>query len=139
MKLLKNKSGLSGTLTVPADKSISHRSIMFGAISHGKTTIHNFLRAEDCLSTVAVFKALGVTIYDDGEVISIEGKGFTSTPADFRRWKLRHDNALGLRNIGRPNFSFENRWRCILESSTDGTCHGTVENDGRQSSRRTRQ
>lgn len=76
MKLLKNKSGLSGTLTVPADKSISHRSIMFGAISHGKTTIHNFLRAEDCLSTVAVFKALGVTIDDDGEVISIEGKGF---------------------------------------------------------------
>ena len=49
---------------------------MFGAISHGKTTIHNFLRAEDCLSTVAVFKALGVTIDDDGEVISIEGKGF---------------------------------------------------------------
>lgn len=76
MKLLKNKSGLSGTLTVPADKSISHRSIMFGAISHGKTTIHNFLRAEDCLSTVAVFKALGVTIDDDGEVISIEGNGF---------------------------------------------------------------
>lgn len=76
MKLLKNRSGLSGTLTVPADKSISHRSIMFGAISHGKTTIHNFLRAEDCLSTVAVFKALGVTIDDDGEVISIEGKGF---------------------------------------------------------------
>ena len=60
MKLLKNKSGLSGTLTVPADKSISHRSIMFGAISHGKTTIHNFLRAEDCLSTVAVFKALAL-------------------------------------------------------------------------------
>lgn len=76
MKLLKNKSGLSGTLTVPADKSISHRSIMFGAISHGKTTVHNFLRAEDCLSTVAVFKALGVTIDDDGEVISIEGNGF---------------------------------------------------------------
>lgn len=76
MKLLKNKSGLSGTLTVPADKSISHRSIMFGAISHGKTTVHNFLRAEDCLSTVAVFKALGVTIDDDGEVISIERKGF---------------------------------------------------------------
>lgn len=76
MKLLKNKSGLSGTLTVPADKSISHRSIMFGAISHGKTTVHNFLRAEDCLSTVAVFKALGVTIDDDGEVISIEGNCF---------------------------------------------------------------
>lgn len=46
MELLKTKTGLKGALTVPADKSISHRSIMFGAISHGRTTIHNFLRAE---------------------------------------------------------------------------------------------
>lgn len=76
MKLLNAKSGLTGTLTVPADKSISHRSIMFGAISHGKTTIHNFLRAEDCLSTIAVFKALGVTIHDEEKDILIEGKGF---------------------------------------------------------------
>jgi 3-phosphoshikimate 1-carboxyvinyltransferase len=37
MKLLKTKAGLTGALTIPADKSISHRSIMFGAISHGKT------------------------------------------------------------------------------------------------------
>ncbi len=76
MKLLESKTGLNGTLVVPADKSISHRSIMFGAISHGKTIVHNFLRAEDCLSTVAVFKALGVTIKDDGTDIIIDGKGF---------------------------------------------------------------
>ncbi len=77
MELLKTKQGLQGELTVPADKSISHRSIMFGAISHGTTTVHNFLRAEDCLSTVAVFKALGVKIKDDGETITVEGKGFS--------------------------------------------------------------
>lgn len=76
MKLLKAKSGLTGALTVPADKSISHRSIMFGAISQGKTTVHNFLRAEDCMSTIAVFKALGVDICDGGNEIIIEGKGF---------------------------------------------------------------
>lgn len=76
MKLLKTNAGITGSLTVPADKSISHRSIMFGAISHGKTTVHNFLRAEDCLSTIAVFKALGVTINDDGKDIIVEGKGF---------------------------------------------------------------
>ena len=76
MKLLKTKAGLTGALTIPADKSISHRSIMFGAISHGKTIVHNFLRAEDCMSTIAVFKALGVTIHDDGKDIFIEGKGF---------------------------------------------------------------
>ena len=81
MKLLKTKAGLTGTLTVPADKSISHRSIMFGAISHGKTTVHNFLRAEDCLSTVAVFKALGVAINDEGKDIIIEGEGFENLQA----------------------------------------------------------
>lgn len=75
MKLLSTKKGLNGTLTVPADKSISHRSIMFGAISEGTTRIHNFLRAEDCLNTVAVFKTLGVTISEDQQDIVVEGKG----------------------------------------------------------------
>lgn len=75
MKLLSTKKGLNGTLTVPADKSISHRSIMFGAISEGTTRIHNFLRAEDCLSTIAVFKALGVSINEDQRDIIVEGKG----------------------------------------------------------------
>lgn len=81
MELLKIKQGLQGELTVPADKSISHRSIMFGAISHGTTIVHNFLRAEDCLSTVAVFKSLGVKIKDDGETITVEGKGFSGLKA----------------------------------------------------------
>ncbi|WP_379946886.1 3-phosphoshikimate 1-carboxyvinyltransferase [Enterococcus devriesei] len=78
MKLLSTKKGLNGTLTVPADKSISHRSIMFGAISEGTTRIHNFLRAEDCLSTIAVFKALGVSITEDQRDIIVEGKGIAA-------------------------------------------------------------
>ncbi|SJZ69352.1 3-phosphoshikimate 1-carboxyvinyltransferase [Pilibacter termitis] len=76
MKLTTNKQGLSGTLCVPSDKSISHRGIMFGAIAHGVTRVHNFLRGEDCLSTLEAFRALGVKIEDDGEVITIHGKGF---------------------------------------------------------------
>lgn len=81
MELLALTSGLTGTLEVPADKSISHRSIMFGAISQGETKVHNFLRAEDCLSTVAVFKKLGVEIHDDGQVVTIQGKGFEGLQA----------------------------------------------------------
>ena len=50
VQLRTNVKHLQGTLMVPSDKSISHRSIMFGAISSGKTTITNFLRGEDCLS-----------------------------------------------------------------------------------------
>lgn len=80
MKLVKAKK-LRGTLEVPADKSISHRSIMFGAIAQGTTTVHNFLRAEDCISTLNAFKDLGVQIEDDGEVITIHGQGVAGLKA----------------------------------------------------------
>ncbi|MGG5316258.1 3-phosphoshikimate 1-carboxyvinyltransferase [Enterococcus sp. AZ072] len=76
MRLMSKSKGLLGELVVPADKSISHRSVMFGAISHGTTTIHNFLKAEDCLSSVAVFKKLGVSIEEKDEILTVQGKGF---------------------------------------------------------------
>lgn len=81
MELLKQTQGLQGQLQVPADKSISHRSIMFGGIAEGKTTIKNFLRAEDCLSTLHAFRELGVKITDDGETITVEGQGFAGLKA----------------------------------------------------------
>ncbi|MGM0239642.1 3-phosphoshikimate 1-carboxyvinyltransferase [Enterococcus sp. AZ103] len=74
MKLLQ-ADRLIGELMVPPDKSISHRSIMFGAISQGTTTVHNFLTAEDCLSTIDVFKALGVDIQRKGNVVTVIGSG----------------------------------------------------------------
>lgn len=75
MELLRAKQ-LNGQIEVPADKSISHRSIMFGAIAKGTTTVKNFLRGEDCLSTLNGFKELGVSIEDDGQTITIQGVGF---------------------------------------------------------------
>ncbi|MBS7345076.1 MAG: 3-phosphoshikimate 1-carboxyvinyltransferase [Caryophanon sp.] len=66
---------LKGTLTVPGDKSISHRSVMFGAIAEGKTTVSGFLLGEDCLSTIDCFKKLGVTIDVDGTNVTIESNG----------------------------------------------------------------
>lgn len=75
MKLHQAKS-LNGTLEVPADKSISHRSIMFGAIAKGETTVHNFLEAEDCLSTLKAFQDLGVHIVHDDKTVTIQGAGF---------------------------------------------------------------
>ncbi|OJG55696.1 3-phosphoshikimate 1-carboxyvinyltransferase [Enterococcus haemoperoxidus] len=50
---------------------------MFGAIAQGKTTIKNFLRGDDCLSTLKAFKDLGVKIEDDGETITVYGTGFS--------------------------------------------------------------
>ncbi|MGM0212788.1 3-phosphoshikimate 1-carboxyvinyltransferase [Enterococcus sp. AZ109] len=81
MRLMTKAKGLIGELAVPADKSISHRSVMFGAISHGTTTIHNFLKAEDCLSSVAVFKNLGVSIEEKDDVLIVQGKGFDGLKA----------------------------------------------------------
>lgn len=63
------KSGaLTGTLTLPGDKSISHRSIMFGATALGETTVTGLLEGEDVLATIAAMRALGaeVTKDDDG-------------------------------------------------------------------------
>lgn len=85
MKLLTAKNGINGELVIPADKSISRRSIMFGAISKGTTIVNNFLKAEDCLSTIAVFKQLGVRITEKNEQIMIEGKGFEGLTAPFSR------------------------------------------------------
>ncbi|KGL44831.1 3-phosphoshikimate 1-carboxyvinyltransferase [Listeria sp. SHR_NRA_18] len=76
MQLITNKQGLNGTIRVPGDKSISHRSIMFGALAEGTTTVTNFLMGEDCLSTIGVFRALGVTIDVTPEKIVVQGRGW---------------------------------------------------------------
>ena len=73
MKLLTQSTGLRGRLRVPGDKSISHRSIMFGSLAKGKTIVRDILRGEDVLSTMQVFRDLGVQIEDDGQVITIHG------------------------------------------------------------------
>lgn len=81
MKLQTAAKSLSGTIRVPGDKSISHRSIMFGSLAKGVTTVHDILRGEDVLSTMQVFRDLGVTIEDDGSVVKIHGLGFDGLKA----------------------------------------------------------
>jgi 3-phosphoshikimate 1-carboxyvinyltransferase len=73
--LLYNQPSLQGEITVPGDKSISHRSIMFGSIAEGKTTVSGFLLGEDCLSTIDCFKKLGVAIEVNGTNVTIESPG----------------------------------------------------------------
>jgi len=81
MKLRTNSKGLKGTIRVPGDKSISHRSIIFGSLATGETKVYDILRGEDVLSTIQVFRDLGVTIQDDGDVIRIQGVGFQGLQA----------------------------------------------------------
>ena len=68
-------SGLAGEVTIPGDKSISHRAIMLGALSSGTTEITNFLQGADCLSTIDCFRKLGISIEQKGTSVRITGRG----------------------------------------------------------------
>ena len=72
---LKTTSCLRGEVTIPGDKSISHRSIMFGSISKGITEIHNFLEGADCLSTISCFRNMGIDIENKNGIVTVHGKG----------------------------------------------------------------
>ena len=66
---------LKGEVTVPGDKSVSHRAVMFGSIAKGLTEITNFLQGADCLSTISCFGKLGIEIENGPDKILIHGKG----------------------------------------------------------------
>lgn len=75
MDFTKTTKPLHGELTVPGDKSISHRSVMFGAISEGITEVTHFLKSADCLSTISCFRKMGITIEEEAQTLLIHGKG----------------------------------------------------------------
>ena len=92
MKLKTNISHLYGSIRVPGDKSISHRSIIFGSLAEGETKVYDILRGEDVLSTMQVFRDLGVEIEDKDGVITIQGVGMDGLKAP--------QNALDMGNSG---------------------------------------
>ena len=80
MAITKVKS-LKGEITVPGDKSISHRGVMFGAISEGITELTGFLDGADCRSTISCFKAMGINITQEHDHVIIHGKGLKGLSA----------------------------------------------------------
>lgn len=73
--MISAKHGLRGEITVPGDKSISHRAIMFGSLAGGNTEVTHFLQGADCLSTISCFQKLGVEIENTPDRIMIKGRG----------------------------------------------------------------
>lgn len=73
--IMKPTAHVRGQVTVPGDKSISHRSVMFGSIAKGDTEIHNFLEGADCLSTISCFRHMGIRIENKDGVVTVHGKG----------------------------------------------------------------
>ena len=92
MKLKTNVRHLNGSIRVPGDKSISHRSIIFGSLAEGETKVYDILRGEDVLSTMQVFRDLGVEIEDKDGVVTIQGVGMDGLKVP--------QNALDMGNSG---------------------------------------
>ena len=92
MKLKTNVNHLNGSIRVPGDKSISHRSIIFGSLAEGETKVYDILRGEDVLSTMQVFRDLGVEIEDKDGVVTIQGVGMNGLKSP--------QNALDMGNSG---------------------------------------
>jgi len=91
--IVKPGGSLQGEMIVPGDKSISHRSIMFGALANGTTKVSGFLEGEDSLATLKAFKDMGVNIQGpDGGSVIIQGVGMHGLK--------KPDNDLDLGNSG---------------------------------------
>lgn len=77
-------SCLKGEIKVPGDKSISHRAIMLGSLAKGTTEITNFLQGADCLSSIACFQKMGISITNKSDTVLVQGKGLhgLSKPSD---------------------------------------------------------
>ena len=74
IKTVSKINNLQGEITIPADKSVSHRAVMFSSIAKGKSIIKNFSNGADCISTANLFKQLGINIdFIDNKTLSIEG------------------------------------------------------------------
>jgi len=86
VQVLQGGGSLGGRVQVPGDKSISHRSLLFGAIAEGVTRIEGLLPAEDPLSTAACLRAMGVAVspIGAGEPVTVQGVGLDglAEPAD---------------------------------------------------------
>ena len=81
--IISKRGPLKGIMTVPGDKSISHRAVMLGALSEGITEVENFLMGEDCLSTISCFRRLGISIdiSSNAHKVTIHGKGLDGLKA----------------------------------------------------------
>lgn len=78
--IYKSEKGLKGTVTIPSDKSISHRAIMFTSLTRGKSVIKNFSKGQDPLSSLKVCKALGIDAEFSNEELIVKSKGILSAP-----------------------------------------------------------
>ena len=76
---------ITGEITVPGDKSIAHRAVIFGSIAAGRSRIFNLSGGDDNSRTVRAFRQMGVEIFRDGEALCIDGRGWDGLRAPGER------------------------------------------------------
>ena len=91
---IEKKDRLRGQITVPGDKSVSHRSILIGSIAEGLTEVTNFLPGADCLASIDCMRRLGIDIREEGGRVLVRGKGLHGLTAP--------KSALDAKNSGTP-------------------------------------
>ena len=108
-------------ITVPGDKSISHRAAIIAALSNGICRLNGFLMGDDCLRTVNALRALGIRIDEpEPDTIVVHGKR-----------RVLHDAADG-GTTRRPNIRKPAGWRCFAFQASNGARHGAIAADGRK-------
>ena len=126
-------TGLKGEVSIPGDKSISHRSVMFASLANGMTEIHNFLNGADCLATIDCFRKMGIKIEEHQNRILVHGKGLhgLTAPSETLQVKKRNNYPPALRYSCRTaifHFPFRRRVTQLTSHETD---HRTTDTDGR--------
>lgn len=96
-------NGLTGSLQIPGDKSISHRALILGAAAAGVTEINGLLESEDVLNTARALKKLGAVVNKNGETWTVEGTKTFVQP----------DSVIDMGNSGTGVRLLMGRWRLI--------------------------
>ena len=116
VRTIRPVKGLKGEVTIPGDKSISHRSIMLGSIALGTTEITHFLEGADCLSTIDCFRRMGVEIERKPSCILVHGKGLRGLSAP-----------ASTLNVGPSGRCHHHRWKSLcLPSLIQRICNRCV-------------
>ncbi len=137
---------VAGEITVPGDKSISHRAVMFGALAKGATHVTGFLEGEDCLSTMQAVAHLGVRVErpGPGEVI-VDGvglRGLRAPDGHARHGQRGHRDAALHGAAQRAAVRFRTDRRRIADAPADGArreaaaSHGRAHRNARRANRR---
>ena len=129
MEIHTASKGLRGEIQIPGDKSISHRSVMFGALAKGTTEITHFLQGADCLSTIGCFREMGIEIENTNEKIIVHGKGLHGLSAPCRKQWDYHPSDF--RHFVRTGICVHTLRRCFVKQPSYEPDYGASANDGR--------